>query len=167
MKLIFLRHAQSVFNKRKLIQGQYDCDLSINGLEKTKELKKSFDKKYDYCYCSPLKRTKLTAQIINDVVPITYDDRLKEVCFGVWEKTPIMKEKLLDYISGKVVPQGGESHEDIRIRVTSFLNDLKNNHKKEDTILIVTHGGIINAVQKILNLEDRKINNLEILEVEI
>lgn len=167
MKLIFLRHAKSVFNELNLIQGQYDCELSKEGIDKTKELKNNFNIDYDYCYCSPLKRTSLTAKIINDVIPIKYDDRLKEISFGTWEKTQITKEKIQSYISGKYIPEGAETHKEVELRIRSFLNDLKKNHKKSDTILIVTHGGIINAIQRILNVKNRKINNLETLEIEL
>lgn len=167
MKLIFLRHAKSVFNELNLIQGQYDCELSKEGIEKTKELKNNFNIDYDYCYCSPLKRTSLTAKIINDIIPIEYDDRLKEISFGIWERTQITEEKIQSYISGKHIPEGAETHKEVELRIRSFLNDLKKNHKKSDTILIVTHGGIINVIQRILNVKNRKINNLETLEIEL
>lgn len=167
MKLIFLRHAKSVFNELNLIQGQYDCELSKEGIEKTKELKNNFNIDYDYCYCSPLKRTSLTAKIINDIIPIEYDDRLREIGFGIWERTQITEEKIQSYISGKYIPESAETHKEVELRIRSFLNDLKKNHKKSDTILIVTHSGIINVIQRILNVKNRKINNLETLEIEL
>ena len=37
MKLLLIRHAKSVFNKLGLIQGQYDCDLSEEGIIETKK----------------------------------------------------------------------------------------------------------------------------------
>ena len=167
MRLIFLRHAKSIFNELNLIQGQYDCELSNDGIQQTKDLKKMFNKTYDYCYCSPLKRTKMTAEIINDDIPIVYDDRLKEVSFGEWEKTQITQEKIQNYISGRYIPEGAETHKEVEKRVFSFLNDLKTKHKEKDIILIITHGGVINVVQKILGLEDKKINNLGILETNL
>lgn len=167
MKLIFLRHAKSVFNELNLFQGQYDCELSKTGIEKTKELKKNFNKNYDYCYCSPLKRTSLTAKIINDTVPITYDDRLKEIGLGVWEKTQIEEDKIQSYISGEYIPDRAETHEEVEMRIRDFLNDLKKKHNELDTILIITHGGIINVVQRILKLKNKHIKNLETLEIEL
>ena len=45
------------------------------------------DVNFDICYCSPLVRAKQTAEIVLEGrnIPIVYDDRLMEMCFGVYE----------------------------------------------------------------------------------
>ena len=58
MKLTLIRHAESTYNEKKLLQGQTDCSLSKKGLKDTKEKSKNFNSNFDICFCSPLKRTK-------------------------------------------------------------------------------------------------------------
>ena len=166
MKLIFLRHAHSAFNRDMIYQGQYDCELSEKGIEDLRKLKQNFNKNYDYCYCSPLKRTRYTAETVVDKANIKYDDRLKEIGLGVWENTPITEEKNEIYKNG-FVPEGGETQEELDKRVKSFLEDLRKIHKKNDTILIVTHGWLLRSVQRIIRIEVKRLENLETLEVQI
>ena len=167
MKLLLIRHAKSVFNKLGLIQGQYDCDLSEEGIIETKKFEKKFNYNYDYCYASPLKRTKVTAEIITNNGKIIYDDRLMEACFGKMEKTEVSEEKIINYITGRIIPEGAETREDVVRRVRNFINYLKNKHKDTDTILIVTHGGVMRAIQHIYNLDSHEFKNLEVFELNI
>lgn len=167
MKLIFLRHAETTFNSKHLFQGHFDCKLSHAGIEKTKELKKNFYKKYDYCYCSTLIRARQTAKILNDKIKIKYDKRLIETSFGEWEKTLITEEKLKKIFDDEELPKGAESRNDVKQRIQSFLNDLKLIHNSTDSILIITHGGVISCIKDIFGISGAPLKNLEILEVEI
>lgn len=167
MKLLLIRHAKTKHNQKGLIQGQYDSGLSDNGINQTKEFKKTFNYNYDYCYASPLTRTKLTAEIITDSKDIIYDKRLMEACFGEMENTKLTKEKLQNYITGKNIPKGAETREDVVRRVKDFIEELKSKHKDSDTILIVTHGGVMRAIQHIYNLEGHEFKNLEVFELDI
>lgn len=85
----FFKTCRNNFQQQKLFQGQFDCELSDMGIKKTKELKKNFNKKYDYCYCSTLTRARQTAKILNNNLPIKYDKRLIENSFGEWEKNQL------------------------------------------------------------------------------
>lgn len=167
MKLLLIRHAQTTFNKKGLFQGQYDCKLSCEGIESTRKFKENFNTHYDYCYASPLKRARTTADIIIDGKKVIYDSRLMEACLGKYEKTKITEEKLNMYVTGKYIPEGAETRDDVIKRVKSFLNDLKYNHKDTDVILIVTHGGVIRAIKQIYNITDKEVKNLETIEVNI
>ena len=167
MKLLLIRHAKTKFNELGLIQGQYDSELSSYGIEKTKEFKRTFNRKYDYCYASPLKRTKYTAKLITGNGNIIYDDRLMETSFGKLEKTKLTEEKLKRFIEGKNIPEGAETREDVVRRVEAFLSDLKANHKNDDVILIVTHGGVIRIIQEMYNDKSHEVKNLEIFELDI
>ena len=42
MKITLIRHAESVYNEKRLLQGQVDCELSKKGLKETKEKSKNF-----------------------------------------------------------------------------------------------------------------------------
>ena len=167
MKLLLIRHGRTEFNERGLIQGQYDTKLSDYGLVKTSEFSKIFNMHYDYCYSSPLTRAKVTAEIITNYGNIIYDDRLMEASFGEMEQTEVTEEKIMNFVTGKYVPKGAETREDVVRRVKSFIKDLKSNHKSSDTILIVTHGGVIRALQEIYNNKSHEIKNLEVFELDI
>ena len=167
MKLYLLRHAESEYNRIGLLQGRIDCNLSDDGLKQTYEKAKVFDSaKYDICFCSPLKRTLQTAQILAPNLKIICDDRIIERSLGDWEDTPTSDEKkfLLNNIMS--TPPNGESTYEITTRVKDFIDFLKENYG-DKKVLVVTHAGIIYAVQVALGLEINPINNLEILEVSI
>lgn len=167
MKVLLIRHAKTIFNNKGLFQGQYDCKLSDEGIESTKEFKKNFNTYYDFCYASPLERARITADIITGGKKIIYDSRLMEACLGEYEKTKITEEKLNMYVTGEKIPKGAETRDDVIKRVKSFLNDLKYNHKETDVILIVTHGGVIRAIKQMYNITDKEVKNLEMIEVNI
>ena len=167
MKLLLIRHGKTKFNELGLIQGQYDSKLSDEGLESTKDFAKTFNREYDYCYSSPLIRARITAELITNNGNITYDDRIKEASFGVLEKTKLTKDKLMSYVSGKNIPKGAETRDDVVRRVQNFLKELKKKHEDSDTILIVTHGGVIRAIQEIYNNKSKEVKNLEIFEINI
>lgn len=167
MKLLLIRHGRTIHNEKGIIQGQFNSELSEEGINKTKEFRKTFNRHYDYCYASPLTRTKLTAEIITGSKNIIYDNRLMEASFGEMENTPVTEEKLINYITGKNIPKGAETREDVVRRVRSFLADLKNKYKDTDTILIITHGGVIRAIQEMYNDKSNEIKNLELFELDI
>lgn len=77
------------------VQGRADIELNEKGLEQAIQTSKILAKEeIDLIICSPLKRTKQTADIINinRNIPIIYDDSIIERDFGEFEG--LNKEKL-------------------------------------------------------------------------
>lgn len=165
MKITLIRHAESIYNEKKLLQGQVDCELSQKGLDETMARSKSFPKNFDICFCSGLKRTRQTAKILVPYLNIIYDERIIERGLGDWENTPNTDEKQF-MMHNKVVPPNGETFEDFDKRISEFLQMIKNNYNNE-RILVVTHGGVIYSIFRMLGLKVRTIENLEMIEVEI
>ncbi|NJN57054.1 MAG: histidine phosphatase family protein [Leptolyngbyaceae cyanobacterium SL_5_9] len=67
IKLLFIRHAQSVGNRQKRMQGHRDFGLSTEGIEQAKKLAQRLvleHKRPNYIYSSPLKRAAQTAEIL-------------------------------------------------------------------------------------------------------
>ena len=91
-KLYIVRHGQTDWNVQKLLQGKTDIELNKEGIKQAKELTKVIDlDKIDICICSPLKRTRKTAElIVGDKVPIVYDELVLERGFGNYEGKPII-----------------------------------------------------------------------------
>ena len=115
--------------------------------------------------CSPLGRVRSTAKIAlaeaSYVTEITYDDRLKEHSFGIWEglnseeievRFPGMQEKRELDCWNFQLPEG-ESFALLEKRLTSFLNDID----KSQDILLFCHEMVSKTLRKILlNLSEEQ-----------
>ena len=88
-------------------------------------------------------------QIINcNNFPVTYDERLVERDAGLMTNKPDSEIDLnLWYrLDVGVIYGGSESFSDVLKRVSSFLDELKEKHKN-DTLLLVTHDGVLKAIE--------------------
>ncbi|MBQ7720509.1 MAG: histidine phosphatase family protein, partial [Clostridia bacterium] len=92
MLIYIIRHGETDLNVKGVVQGWYDEPLNESGRFLAAETGKRMKEiRFDGCFSSPLKRAAETAEIIlresgNDL-PITFDDRLKEMSFGEREGT--------------------------------------------------------------------------------
>ena len=90
-KIYLIRHAESVANTLGIYQGQTcDTDLSPLGVKQAKALAiKLKSEEFDKVYCSPLKRTLLTAQAIAGFhdrrIDVITDRNIVETNHGKWE----------------------------------------------------------------------------------
>jgi probable phosphoglycerate mutase len=153
MQLIVIRHASTEYNEKELINGTIDEDLSAKGLQQVDGLIASLSSHaFDVVYASPLKRAVQTATPLatHYGVLLYKDARLIEVSLGTfngqsWGATipdfGLDSSGLLSTCAYDFRPYGGESADETKKRVQSFLNDLKK--KPGTTPLIVTHGGIL------------------------
>ena len=149
MKIYVVRHGQTELNKKGVFNGRIDEGLSDEGIKQAEKTKLEIPNNIKHIYCSPLKRTRETAEILNSELhaPISFHDELQEIDAGTYNGQPLVgefekKHKSLQY---DWRPNGGESFEDVKKRVLKFLKEinLKNKDSKDGEILIVTHGGII------------------------
>ena len=158
--LYVMRHGETDYNLRALIQGQNDSMLTENGIALTVITAKALrDVKFDRVISSPLKRARDTAEIMlrENLVSrasIETDDRLKEFSFGEWEGRSCVPgpetEALNDFYyrprEFRGLP-GGESTAEVVARTRDFLletvNDPQNDGK---TLLITTHGGAMRSL---------------------
>lgn len=154
MRIYLIRHGESVGNAMGIHQGQKnDFPLSELGKKQANSLKKRFeDLNIDAVYSSDLIRAKETAEIISkskNLTPIT-DERLRERDFGLIGEEKNIMEAWNNYLEQEiqkgidpkeVTPINGESDKNHFDRVNSFFKDLRKNHKKEDVIIVVAHGG--------------------------
>ena len=62
MKLYIVRHGETKYNEKKIIQGHLDIPLSDEGIRQAKKLAKRLEViNFDCIYTSDLKRAKQTA----------------------------------------------------------------------------------------------------------
>ncbi|HEY5383297.1 MAG TPA: histidine phosphatase family protein, partial [Candidatus Paceibacterota bacterium] len=158
MHLFFIRHGQTDFNKQGRPQGQeIDAPLNDEGVRQVEEAAQHLPDNIHFIISSPLKRAHQTANILNKKlnIDIQFNDYIKELKYGslagkLWSEIEIetadtdVHEKdrraVFDYRSF-----GGESSDDLKQRVTKFIEEVKEKHQ-DKTILITTHGGVIDAM---------------------
>ena len=156
MKIYFVRHGETIWNKEKKIQGRSDIPLNEYGKELgiiTAEALK--DIPFDIVYSSPLIRAKETAEILveNRNLEIHEDLRLLEMSFGEGEGEslpeihahPEMKLHNFIHNPGEYTPPaGGETFEELYDRCKNFMEEIIiPAEKKYNTMLIVGHGALI------------------------
>ena len=146
MNVYIVRHGQV---PHKAL-GQYnsnDEDLTILGVQQAENLREQIDSiKFDVIICSPLKRAKHTADIINvNNQKIIYDERIKERGCGDLSGYPLAVTNREEYWNYNTTIKYGTS-ENIKSffdRVYNFLDELKT--KDYENVLIVAHSGVSKA----------------------
>lgn len=154
MKLYIVRHGQTDWNARKIMQGNTDVPLNQVGREQAINIQESLTNEViDVCISSPLKRAYETASIIcNNKVDIETDIRLEERDLGELEgkSVDLYNSKMYWDYSLNSNEKGVENIQDLFSRVTSFYDDLKQKYSDE-TILIVAHGAVVRALHFVIN----------------
>ena len=157
-RVIIVRHGQSTYNAKKMIQGR--CNKSVltdKGISDARQVGQALSGlKIDAFYCSPLQRAKQTAEIIHGCLenpPIQPSDRLMEIDLPLWEemkKDDVMAQFAEDYQQWKTNPHDfkmlvdGKEHYPVRAlyqQAQDFWQQaIADNQNK--TILITAHNGI-------------------------
>lgn len=177
MKLYVVRHGETDWNLKHVFQGDQDIPLNDVGRKQAIIVKEKLkDKKIDLCFTSPLIRAYETANIITEKkIPIFTSSLLTERDFGIFEGTSTSNPIYKDYWDYKLNldNNGVESIQDLFKRVSFFLNYIGTAYK-DDTILIVSHGATIRALNYLIAgfSEDEKflefdIKNCSIFEYDL
>lgn len=159
MNIYIVRHGETPWNKKKLIQGQRDVPLNEYGRElaqKTGEGMKEIP--FDKVFSSPLIRAKETAELLmkGRNLPIETDNRLMEICFGgaegmrlseLYEDKENPMSRFLTAPAEYEPPKGGETFLDVRKRGMDFLsNQIVPLEGQYENILLVAHACIIRSM---------------------
>lgn len=146
MEILLTRHGQTEWNLLKKVQGKADIKLNEKGIQQA-EVTRDFLKKekIDLILCSPLKRARQTAEIINQGrnIRMIIDERVSERDFGEFEgmyNTDFDFNAFWNY-KQNLKYNKAENIQDFFRRVYNFLDDIKNEYHGK-RILIVAHGGI-------------------------
>jgi len=159
-EIFLIRHGETIWNTKKLIQGQLDSPLTDSGIHQSNLLSQRMKKiNPDIIYTSDLKRAVDTANIINqhiekDIVEIS---GIRERHWGVfqganWPKIkkffPTQYKYYRNDSKNYMIPNG-ESYNQVTKRTMDSIVDIIENHKNQK-IVIVTHGGIISPLIRAL-----------------
>ena len=144
MYLYVIRHGQTDWNIQKKLLSRQNLDLNETGVKQCIEAEKLVKNlNYDLVICSPMTRTKHTANIVNSKnVPVIYDDRLKERDARNIEGIDV---DTIDYKAfwtyGKDSIFPSETIEECKNRVYELIEEIKDIYSDKN-VLIVTHNGI-------------------------
>lgn len=150
MNIYVIRHGQTIINARNQVNGHNDIGLTEDG-KKQAELaaEKIKDLEFDTIICSPLERTKETAEIVNiNKINIVYDNRLIERDSKSMQYKPISSIDIkawYDVDCGKVYSDV-ETFESVSKRTYEFLDEIKRCNYSD--VLLVTHEDVCIAINK-------------------
>lgn len=163
MKIYFIRHGETVWNTLKIFQGSSNSPLTEKGREQAKKLgEKLKDTEFTNFYSSPLGRTIETSKLIigDRDIKIEFIDEFKEISVGRMEGVP--REEFEREFPGQFhnfffnpkdydpAPYGGESFPQLIERVEKGLKKITENHKKDDVVVVITHGMTLKAIFKVI-----------------
>lgn len=140
IKITYFAHGETLDNGKQISSGWSDAELSESGISQCYRLKDQIKgKKFDVVFCSDLKRSVHSAKLIFEgVEPIILDSRLRECNYGKYNAQPSSIVEPLQEKAIKVRFPDGESYEDVKKRVTDFLEFLKKNYEGK-SVAIVAH----------------------------
>lgn len=162
MKVILVRHAETEWNVRGIIQGQSDSTLTHRGERQTSALLAAFatsDYQVECVYASPLGRTWQMGQSLAECFrcSLMAEPSLKEQAFGQFEG--MSSAQLLQHhpndanalfkLDAEYCPPEGESLAQVTRRVISFLQYLQDT-KEHQSVCIVSHGHVSQGVLAVL-----------------
>jgi probable phosphoglycerate mutase len=153
-QLYLLRHAQSEANESGILAGP-DNSVNLSDKGKNQSLKVSKHLKsllFKEIYCSPISRCIQTIEPFlgsRKDISVIRDERIKEMNYGSWNGKALQDlskkrdwQKIQEAPSKFTFPDG-ESFNQLRKRVSSFLTDIEG---KDGPILIVSHGDVIKMI---------------------
>ena len=163
MRLYVIRHGETEYNEKSLLQGQTDAELNDLGRRLavlTGDALRREGVRFDGCVSSPLIRAYHTAQILLERMgqtdlEIRTDRRILEMCIGDWEgKSVIEGESDVDPEHMRLfktdpfampdIPHG-ETTAQVLARTADFLNRFPDEHP-DGTWLVSTHGFAVRAM---------------------
>lgn len=162
-RLLVARHGQSEWNASGRWQGQADPPLSDEGMRQAADAGLQLGG-FDAVWASDLQRASFTASIIGEIIgigPVLLDTRLRETDVGPWEG---LTHDEVDagwpgYLADHRRPDGFERYDDAAARMIDAFIDIAA-HTPGGEVLVVSHGGVIRAVRRLLGAADAKMANL-------
>lgn len=153
MRLLLARHGETEYNRQWRYQGRTDLGLNRVGRKQAEGLRRRLVREpIDLIYTSNLKRAAETADIINRGrgVPVVPCESLTEIDFGGFEGLTY-DEAVKSYPDWRpggfgFTEYGGESLEQLARRIKMFLKKLRRDNPDDANILIVAHGGPLQAL---------------------
>jgi probable phosphoglycerate mutase len=145
-ELWLVRHGETPASRSRTLAGWEDVPLTGHGEDQAAALRPLLaSERFDGVWSSDLRRAVTTARLAWGEP--CQDARLREMAFGslegrLWESLDSGVQEGLVLFEGFAAP-GGESFEDLRARVLSFLDGLPAGRH-----LVFTHGGVVRLLSR-------------------
>lgn len=147
MKTTFyiVRHGQTLFNVKGIIQGSSDSPLTEKGIQQAQMMADQInDIEFILGVSSTSERARDTLlTIVKERFPVVFYKDLKEIKFGSLEGDSI--EKLLNTDRTDWTEFGGETFQQAAKRVENRLISISE-HIGNRNVLVVTHGSVMREV---------------------
>jgi len=152
-RLLLVRHGNTELNSAQIFVGHTDVELSATGHWQVEKLRDRLStEKIDVIYSSDLRRALGTAETIASPhrLEVIACPELREFDYGELDGLTFAEicrlhpevAELCACWSLRLKFPGGESVDQLRQRVSGFLDRLQQ-HSPEQTVLVVTHGGLL------------------------
>ena len=170
-RLLLIRHARSTWNAEGRWQGWADAPLSPSGETQARALGEMLARSgetFSGAVSSDLARSVETARIVAGILglgEVAVEPDLRERDVGDWsgrttEEIELIWPGAIDaWRAGRLDrPPGGEHEPSFRARVVGAVERLA--ARPEEALLVITHGGVIRAVERHLGGDPRSTANL-------
>jgi probable phosphoglycerate mutase len=151
-ELWLVRHGETAASRGRILAGWTDVALTEHGEDQASALRPRLaGERFDGVWSSDLRRALTTARLAWGEPRA--DERLREMSFGElegrpWDSLDPRWQEGMARFEGFAAP-GGESFDDLRARVLSFVDTLDPGRH-----LLFTHGGVVRVLSRELG-EDR------------
>jgi len=157
-RIYLIRHGETDWNRDEICMGQMDVPLNERGRRQALlTAERLASEQIDAVYTSDLSRALETARPIaerHDLIPIARRD-LRELDYGCWQglKSAEIRRRFPEASAGgpqgeddlSFQPAGGESRTRLYERAVRAFEEILRHHPDE-TVIIVTHGGVIRCL---------------------
>lgn len=156
MRLIVVRHGETLFNAQGRFTGQLDIPLSALGKQQAEALGHRLSpERIDVIAASDLRRARDTAQAIarHHGLPVVADTDLREIAFGAWEGRAYAEVVAQDAALVErwqadpmtAAPPGGETLTQLHSRGVRAL-ERRYRRSPKSTVVWTVHGGVIEVL---------------------
>lgn len=163
-RLLVVRHAESTWNAERRWQGRADPPLSEVGRRQAVAARTgAAGEGVQAVWASPLRRARQTAEILAEAlaVPLATHDGLVERDAGPW--TGLTRAEIDTRWPGHLDagrrPPGYESDASVVARAHTALEVVRA-EAQGGTVLVITHGGLIRALERELGVDGGVVPNL-------
>lgn len=164
-RLLLVRHGESTWNAAGRWQGQADPPLSRRGERQAAAAVAAVPGGYEEIVASDLRRAHRTAELLAAGLdlPLRVDPRLRERTLGPWQG--LTRAEIEDGWPGMLAdgrrPDGYEPDDRLADRALAALRELT------VATIVVTHGGLIRAVEGSIGIPVARMPNLAARELRV
>ncbi len=152
MEIYLARHGETEYNKTRRIMGQMMVPLNDTGREQAKKLATALkDVGINAIHSSDLARATETSEIIGSELGLSFEtyEELREHGVGNIEgKIWVIEyaKMTLEEFDNLMAEEEGELTQPFVDRVWKVFLEIIEKHKKDDKILIMSHGGCVRTI---------------------